>query len=293
MNLLLTGGTGFIGRALVKALTDRGDHVIVLSRTPHKTAQGVRYVQHLTDISIDQPLDAVINLAGEPILDRRWSASRKQLLRESRIKTTASLVKWLGGLEQKPEVLVSGSAIGFYGSQQESLISEDSAIVEGFTHQLCADWEAEALAAEALGIRVCLARTGVVLGPQGGALAKMLMPFKLGLGGPVVTGKQWMSWIHLQDEVRALLYLVDNPEIRGAFNLTAPSPVTNEVFSKTLAKALCRPAIFRVPEFTLALMLGEGRELLVKGQRVVPTRLTSLGFVFDYPDLPGAISASI
>jgi len=293
MNLLLTGGTGFIGRALVKALTDRGDHVIVLSRTSRETVKGVRYVQRLTDISIDHPLDAVINLAGEPILDQRWNDSRKQLLRESRIKTTAKLVQWLGGLEQKPEVLVSGSAIGFYGSQQEALISEDSAVVEGFTHQLCADWEAEALAAEALGIRVCLARTGVVLGPNGGALAKMLLPFKLGLGGPVATGKQWMSWIHLQDEVRALLYLVDNREIRGAFNLTAPNAVTNEVFSKTLAKTLGRPAIFRVPEFSLALMLGEGRELLVKGQRVVPTRLTSLGFVFDYPDLPIAINASI
>ncbi|GAB2590660.1 TIGR01777 family oxidoreductase [Nitrincola alkalisediminis] len=293
MNLLLTGGTGFIGRALVKALIDRGDHVIVLSRRPHESVKGVQYVQRLTDIPMDQTLDAVINLAGEPILDQRWSASRKQLLRESRIKTTASLVEWLRGLERKPEVLVSGSAIGFYGSQEDVLISEDSAVVKGFTHQLCADWEAEALAAESLGIRVCLARTGVVIGPNGGALAKMILPFKLGLGGPVATGKQWMSWIHLQDEVKALLYLVDHCEVRGAFNLTAPNPVTNNVFSKTLAQALHRPALFRVPEFTLAMMLGEGRELLVKGQRVVPTRLTSLGFVFDYPDLQGAIKASL
>lgn len=284
MRVLITGGTGFIGQALVKALTDRGDEAVVLSRS---SAINPEVVTELDQIQ--QSVDAVVNLAGAGIVDKRWTAERKQLLRDSRIDTTAKLLQWIAKQSQRPSVLVSGSAIGFYGSQLSQILAEEAQPVDGFTHQLCADWEAEASQATELGLRVCLIRTGVVLG-AGGALQKMLPPFRLGLGGPIASGQQWMSWIHLEDEVRAILWLLDNPTLQGAFNLTAPEPVNNAEFSKTLGKVLHRPAFFPLPGLVLKLMLGEASELLLQGQRVVPAKLQASGFEFRYPALQPALA---
>lgn len=284
MRILISGGSGFIGQALEKTLTSRGDQVVIWSR---QQSSKQNWVKQLDDIN--QPIDAVINLAGAGIVDKRWSPERKQLLLDSRIQTTKALVEWIAKQEQKPLTLISGSAIGYYGSQATGELDEQAIPVKGFTHQLCADWEAEAAKAEALGVRVCLIRTGVVLGKKQGALKKMLPPFKLGLGGPIASGKQWMSWIHIDDEVAAICWLLDHAELSGAFNLTAPQPVTNETFSKTLGKVLHRPAFFRVPAITMKLMLGEASELLLEGQCVKPVALQASGFSFSYPELEPAL----
>lgn len=284
MRILISGGSGFIGQALAKVLQQRGDDVVIWSRNPGARAGWVDRLD-----KIGEPVDAVVNLAGAGIVDRRWSASRKQLLRDSRIQTTAQLVDWMAGQASRPKVLISGSAIGYYGSQASGELDEASPPVKGFTHQLCADWETEALKAEALGVRVCLIRTGVVLGSSGGALKKMLPPFQLGLGGPIGTGQQWMSWIHLDDETGAICWLLDHSDLQGAFNLTAPEAVTNSVFSTTLGGVLRRLAFFRVPAVVMKLMLGEASELLLEGQCVKPAALQKAGYQFRYPALKPAL----
>ncbi|KDE39179.1 Cell division inhibitor [Nitrincola lacisaponensis] len=284
MRILISGGSGFIGQALAKVLQQRGDDVVIWSRNPGARAGWVDQLD-----KIREPVDAVVNLAGAGIVDRRWSASRKQLLRDSRIQTTAQLVNWMAGQASPPKVLISGSAIGYYGSQASGELDESSPPVKGFTHQLCADWETEALKAEALGVRVCLIRTGVVLGRSGGALKKMLPPFQFGLGGPIGTGQQWMSWIHLDDETGAICWLLDHSDVQGAFNLTAPEAVTNSVFSTILGRVLHRPAFFRVPAVVMKLMLGEASELLLEGQCVKPVALQKSGYAFRYPALKPAL----
>ena len=294
MKILLTGGTGFIGRHLVQKLSDDGHELVCLTRSKERAVQvlgnNIALVSELSELG-QAGLDAVINLAGEPIVDQRWSDARKTLLEESRINLTANLISWLEGQEQKPEVVVSGSAIGFYGSYPgDEPLDESSGFIEGFTHDLCARWEEEARKAESLGIRVCLIRTGIVLG-EGGALNKMLLPFKLGLGGQVGSGHQWMSWIHIDDEVAAITMLLTQTELAGAFNLTAPQPVTNYEFAKALGKQLNRPTILPLPAFMAKLMLGEGAELLLEGQRVFPERLLEAGYRFKYLELDEALGA--
>lgn len=284
MRVLISGGSGFIGQALSQALTQRGDEVVIWSRQPSSKANWITQLDQ-----IKEPIDCVINLAGAGIVDKRWTPERKELLRSSRIQTTAKLVNWIAQQTDKPHLLISGSAIGYYGSKAKGELDEQARPVEGFTHQLCADWEAEALKAEAAGVRVCLIRTGVVLGAGQGALKKMLLPFKLGLGGPIASGQQWMSWIHIEDQVNAMLWLMDHPTLTGPFNLTAPEPVTNAQFSASLAKALKRPAFFRVPAITMKLMLGEASELLLEGQCVKPRALEQSGFSFRYPQLDQAL----
>lgn len=289
MRVLITGGTGFIGRHLSAALLARGDEVVVLSRSPGNSGLD-GCIQCITDpAQVTQQIDAVINLAGAPVVDKRWSDQRKQLLRDSRINTTRRLNHWMAALEQKPQVMISGSAIGFYGSQDDKLLGEEAEPRPGFAHQLCADWEEEAMLAEEMGVRVCTIRTGIVLG-QGGALGKMLLPFRLGLGGPIGDGHQWMSWIHMQDEVAAILWLLDHPVLEGPFNLTSPRPVTNEAFTRALAGALHRPAFFRVPAFVLELALGEASEMLLEGQRVIPEKLIASGFSFRFDGVDEAFA---
>lgn len=288
MHILISGGTGFIGSHLAKALCERGDSVYLLSRRPGSERQGARIITDLDQLP--QVPDVVVNLAGAPIVDRRWSEARKQLLRSSRLDTTRRLVQWMASLEQRPRVLISGSAIGYYGSQRRTGVDEASPVKAGFTHQLCADWEAEACEAEKLGVRVCCIRTGVVLG-QGGALQKMLPAFRFGLGGPIASGTQWMSWVHIEDEVGAILWLIDHDQLKGAFNLTAPEPVTNQVFSRTLGEVLHRPACLRMPAWVMTLMLGEASELLVEGAAVLPRRLQESGYEFRFPTLKPALEA--
>ncbi|SIS60467.1 TIGR01777 family oxidoreductase [Neptunomonas antarctica] len=295
MHYLMTGGTGFIGSRLVHSLLEDNHKVTVVSRSPEKVmgllGPGVNAVS-LNDVNlIKEPIDGVINLAGEPIVDKRWNAQRKKLLRESRIDFTEQLIEQLVMADARPAFFISGSAIGFYGSHEGGApLNEKSNPVIGFTHDLCRDWEAAALEAQKrLGSRVCLLRTGVVLGAGGGALAKMLPPFKFGLGGAIGSGEQWMSWIHLEDEVAAIRFLMVHETLVGVFNVTSPNAVTNKVFTKTLGAVLDKPTWLTVPEFMLSLMLGEASELLVKGQRVYPACLLDAGFEFTYPGLEEAL----
>lgn len=284
MRILISGGSGFIGHALTATLKARGDEVIIWSRQPSVQPGWITQLDQISD-----PVDAVINLAGAGIVDKRWTPERKQLLRDSRIQTTKTLVDWMETQASPPKTLISGSAIGYYGSHATGELDEQAEPNTGFTHHLCADWESEALKAEALGVRVCLIRTGVVLGAKEGALKKMLPPFKLGLGGPIASGEQWMSWVHIDDEVGAICWLLDQSSLKGAFNLTAPEAVTNAVFSKTLGKVLHRPAVFKVPAVVMKLMLGEASELLLEGQCVKPVALERSGYVFKYPTLHAAL----
>ena len=290
MKVLISGGTGFIGQALVPRLIEYTHEPIIWTRTEAKARKlfgdEVRVITSLEQIQDDEVIDGIINLAGEGIADQRWSEPRKTLLRSSRVDTTSALISLIQRLNRTPEVLISGSAIGYYGAQDgDQPLSESGEVTDGFTHQLCADWEHTALQAEAEGVRVCLVRTGVVLGKNGGALEKMLPPFRLGLGGPVGNGEQWMSWIHIEDEVEVLCMMLTHTLFTGPYNLTAPGAVTNAEFTRQLAATLHRPAWFRIPAFVLDMMLGEGSELLLKGQRVYPTRLEEAGYKFAFPEL--------
>lgn len=293
-HILLTGGSGFIGQQLVPTLLSAGHTITVFTRNPKKTSaifqQQVTTIDSLEGLSADDHFDAVINLAGEGIGDRRWTDSVKQQLRDSRLLTTASLIEYFKRANQKPAVFISGSAIGVYGLHGDEKLDEQASGDDNFSSKLCRDWEAQAAEAEALGIRCCYLRTGVVLGKNGGALSKMLPPFKMALGGPMGSGQQWMSWVHMDDLVNAIVYALETPSINGPINGTAPNPVTNKAFSKALGAALNRPAIIPMPAFVLKLMMGEmAEELLLSGQRVVPAKLTQSGFEFKYPQLDDAL----
>lgn len=294
MNILITGGTGFIGSALTKSLIKQGNSVTVLSRAPDKVASicgpGVTALSDIHQLMPDNSFDVIINLAGAPIFDARWSESRKQLLRDSRINLTTQLVEHMSRMAVKPQVFISGSAIGYYGDQGDHILTEQSATRPDFSQQLCADWEAAALSAEQFGIRVCLIRTGLVIAEGGGILQRMLLPFCLGLGGRLGTGKQWMSWIHRQDWIAIAEAMIADESMQGAYNATAPNPVTNTEFTKILATCLKRPALLPVPAWLLKTLLGEMSELVLASQRVVPERLQSHGFKFQYPTLAGAIN---
>ena len=292
MKVLITGGTGFIGQAYIKWRQPHGMNFTCITRNPERAKKilgpDVRTVSSLMEVD-EEAFDAVINLCGEPIADRRWSEKRKKLLRYSRLTMTHALVDWMAMSEKKPSVFISGSAIGYYGTHPgDDLLVEASAVRQGFTHSLCADWEEEAMRAAELGVRVCLIRTGVVLG-EGGALKKMLPPFKMGVGGPIGDGRQWMSWIHLEDELRAIDFLLRHQTLQGAFNLTAPEASRNAEFAQALGRSLKRPAKLPLPPFVVELMLGEGAELLLEGQRVYPQRLMQAGFEFKYPELDQAL----
>nr|WP_315467061.1 TIGR01777 family oxidoreductase [uncultured Undibacterium sp.] len=292
MRILITGGTGLIGRTLCAALSARGDELTVLSRRPKQVANlcgsGVHAIQHLDEWTPEMQFDAVINLAGEPIVDAYWTSKRKQVLRDSRIQLTQQLVKKIQQAKTKPRVLISGSAIGYYGMVPDLSLDENAPCGKDFSAQLCVDWERAASAAKEFGVRVVLLRTGLVLDETGGMLKKMLLPFRCSLGSRLGDGKQWMSWIHWQDYLRAVLYLLDHPEANSAFNLTAPTPVTNAEFTQALAHVVGRPAVFVAPAFILKLAMGERSDLLLGGQKVVPHRLLQSGFHFEFPDLPSA-----
>ncbi|UTW13768.1 TIGR01777 family oxidoreductase [Marinobacterium rhizophilum] len=296
MKVLISGGSGFIGTALVRDLVARGHEVLVLSRSVQRTSRrlGVRVLGGLDQIGSGEAIDAIVNLAGAPIVGRRWTDARKRELRASRLNTTEALLELIARLERPPEVLVSGSAVGYYGSHSGDmpLTEEADDYRPGFSHQLCADWESCALQAEALGVRVCLLRTGIVLG-AGGALSKMLPAFRCGLGGPVGNGRQWMSWIALEDELAIIRFLLEQSTLRGPFNACAPDAVTNAGFATALGAVLRRPARLRVPATVLELLLGEASELLVSGQRVYPRRLLDAGYEFRCTSLEEALKAAV
>lgn len=292
---LITGGTGLIGRALCQKLNASGHPIIVLSRQPAKDVQAlcgehVTAVRSLSEIDKTTTIDIVVNLAGEPIADHRWTDKRKQLLESSRIELTQVLVQWLASREQKPQKLISGSAIGWYGDMGDQTLTEKSSYHDEYTHQLCEKWEKVALEAEHLNIPVCILRTGLVLSNTGGVLKKMLLPFKLGLGGRIGDGQHYMSWIHIEDEVNLILFLANTPSASGIFNATAPEPVTNQEFSSNLAKSLHRPCVFITPAFPLRIALGELARLLTTGQRVIPEKAQAEGFKFHYTNLQHALN---
>jgi uncharacterized protein (TIGR01777 family) len=294
MKILITGGTGFIGSALTRSLTDQGYEVTVLSRNPDSVEKicgpGIKALNNLNQLKPEDTFQAIINLAGAPIFDARWSDARKQIIRDSRIGLTRQLVASMARMAVKPELLISGSAIGYYGDQGDTVLTEQSATHKDFSEQLCTDWENEAKKAEQLGVRVCLIRTGLVLAEGGGLLKRMLLPFRLGLGGRLGDGQQWMSWIHRQDWIAIARLMITDSSMQGAYNATAPDPVTNSEFTRTLAHCLKRPALLPVPAWLLKILLGEMSQLVLGSQRVMPERLLAQGFRFQFPDLSSALN---
>ncbi len=302
MRIVVTGGTGFIGRPLCQRLVELGHAVTVLTRNP--AAAQVHLAPPVSVIgwqgsrgATDELMTAlgnaevVINLAGAPIAEWRWTDQTKDRLRRSREGTTSALVAALAKLQARPVLLISASASGYYGPRQDDPLREDAPSGAGFLASLCREWEAAARAAERLGVRVVLPRIGVVLGKNGGALARMLPVFRLGLGGPLGSGTQWLSWIHLDDLIELLLFLL-HEAASGPVNATAPQPVTNKEFSLVLGQTLGRPAWLWTPAFTLKLLLGQmAEELLLTGQRVLPARAEAMGFRFRYPTLSEALHA--
>ncbi|MEZ0533735.1 TIGR01777 family oxidoreductase [Enterobacter sp. KB-221C9] len=292
MKILLTGGTGLIGRHLIARLQALHHDITVVTRSPEKARQvlgaGVDIWKNLADQQNLDGFDAVINLAGEPIADKRWTEEQKQLLCSSRWNITEKLVELIRNSHTPPSVLISGSAVGYYGDLGEVVVTEEEPPHNEFTHKLCAQWERLASAAQSDRTRVCLLRTGVVLAPKGGILAKMLPPFRLGLGGPIGNGRQYLAWIHIDDMVNGILWLLDN-DLRGPFNMVAPYPVRNEQFAHALGHALHRPAILRVPATVIRLMMGEASVLVLGGQRALPKRLEAAGFAFRWYELEEAL----
>lgn len=293
MTIAITGASGFIGRRLMRALSN-GHTVRVLSRhAGTNLPPGVKLfvwdaMKGEPPVEAFEGAEAVVHLAGEPIA-QRWNEEIKHKIRETRITGTRKLMQTLSALSQKPAVLICGSAIGYYGSRGDEVLTESSAPGSGFMAEVCTGWEREADAAEALGLRVLKLRTGIVLGPNGGALTMMVKPFKAGMGGKLGSGHQWMSWIHLDDLVGIIQHALQNP-LRGPVNGTAPNPVTNEEFTKELAHALHRPAVFPVPAFMLKTMFGEMSEVMLASQRVLPEAAEAAGYQFRYPQLAPALA---
>jgi uncharacterized protein (TIGR01777 family) len=298
MKLVVAGASGFIGSALCSRLLDNGHALTLLTRVAPRDANtpAKRWLHWTPGTAGDweavvDGADGVINLAGEPIAAKRWTAGQKEKILASRIDTTNSLVEAISKSKQKPAFLLNASAVGYYGSRGDEIITEETESGHDFLSLVCRQWEEEARKAEALGLRVIRVRSGIVLGRGGGALAKMVVPFKLFVGGPVGSGTQWMPWVHLEDEVDLILYLIQNSQAAGPFNATAPEPVRMKDFCRVLGKTMARPSWAPVPAFALRLGLGEMAEMLLTGQRAVPAAAQRLGYKFHYTDLGDALKA--
>lgn len=294
--MAVTGGTGFVGAALVRALLADGHAVSVLSRGGHAIPTGARLLRW-DDPAWPQALgatDAVVHLAGASIAAQRWTAKAKAAIRDSRVDGTRALIAAFASLPRPPALLISASAVGYYGPQGDAEVTEDAAAGGDYLAAVCVAWEAEAQRAEALGVRVALLRTGLVLGPAGGALPRLALPFRLWAGGPLGSGRQWVPWIHRDDVVGIVRLLLGADGAAGPFNVTGPQPVTNLDFSRALGRVLHRPCWARLPAAALRLALGEMADaLLLGGQRAVPARVTAMGYAFRYPDVDGALRAAL
>jgi hypothetical protein len=302
MKIVIAGGSGFLGRALAHELLAKGHEVVVLTRGPAREDRGIRHVTWEADEepggwhAVIDGADAVVNLAGAGIADQRWSAARKQLLRGSRVDATRALVAAIRSATVRPKVFLTGSAIGFYGPQPEDGPTLDESAPPGsdFLSTLAVDWEAEAHAASALDCRVIIIRTGVVLARDGGALQKLIPPFRFFVGGPIGSGRQVMSWIHRSDWVELVVWLLRHEDAAGVFNATAPQPATNADFSRALGAALGRPSWLPVPGFALKIIVGEmASPALLAGQRVVPRRALEAGFTFQFPEIAAAMRDAV
>lgn len=296
MHILLTGGTGLIGRALCRHWHGQGHQLTVWSRQPRQVAglcsgaTGIADLDEVAGLHPFRPVDAVVNLAGAPIADRPWTRSRRDLLWRSRIELSRSLVDWMERQPQPPSLLLSASAVGWYGDQGDQELDEDSAPTgQDFGSRLCMAWEQEALRAREQGTRVALLRIAPVLAPRGGMLARLLPPFRLGLGGRLGSGRQWMPWVHWQDLVGMFDHLLLHPQLHGPYNACAPEPVRNADFTRALAQALRRPALLPAPAWALRLLLGEMSTLLLGGQRLLPRRLQEAGYRWQHPQLDAAL----
>jgi uncharacterized protein (TIGR01777 family) len=300
MNVVVTGATGLVGRPLVGRLTTADHEVTVLSRDAARAASVLpaRCVCHAwdpagaLDPAVLRGVDGVVHLAGEGVADGRWTPRRKSAIRESRVAGARAIVRAISALpaHERPRVLISASAIGYYGDRADELLDEQAWAGEGFLAEVCRAWEREVFQADALGLRTAAIRIGIVLAKQGGALRQMLVPFRLGVGGRVGSGRQWMSWIHLDDLVSLFLHVLEHPEAKGAINGVAPTPVTNVAFAAALGQVLHRPSLFPVPAVLLRVGLGEMSSILLASQRVVPRVAERLKFPYRYPELAGALA---
>jgi len=301
MKILLTGASGLIGRELLKQAVIEKHEVVGLSRNSVKANKLLRkyygpqvqakaeWISSLDKLSDLNDFDAVVNLAGEPIVNKRWSAEQKKVIENSRWLITKRLADLIKNSSNPPEVFISGSAVGIYGRQDGRPVTEEfTGYHDEFSHRLCQKWENLALSAQDV-TRVCTLRTGIVLSNKGGALQKMLPPFKLALGGPIGDGSHYMPWIHIEDMARGIMHLLNNKESKGPYNFTAPHPVNNKEFSRILGKAIHRPALLPMPKGVLKVILGEMSDLLTTGQNVIPEKLLSEEFEFMYPDLLPAL----
>lgn len=298
MKALITGASGLIGTELQKALKEKGWELLLASRSEPKDDRHIKWTveEGFRDEDLEQleGLDAVIHLAGENVAGLRWTDEKKKAIRESRVLGTRTLIDAFTKLKNRPKTFIAGSAIGFYGNRGDDEMTEASPAGDGFLPAVCRDWEAESRRAEDLGIRTVLLRTGIVLSKDGGALGTMLLPFKMGVGGVVGSGKQWMSWISLEDQIRGMLFVLENESIRGAVNLTSPNPATNEQFTKTLGEVLYRPTFLPLPEFAVGMIFGEmGDALLLDSTKVLPKRLEDAEFEFKFPELKPALEAAV
>ena len=295
MKTLVTGGTGMVGPRLLRML----DQPVILSRNPERAREKVGHLAGRIirwDPMAGPPpaeafagVEAVFHLAGESVAEGRWTAAQKARIRDSRVVGTRNLVQGIAQVSDRPRVLVSASAVGYYGDRGEEELTESASPGRDFLADVCVAWEKEALAAEKLGVRVVTERTGIVLGAGGGALAKMLTPFKLGAGGPLGNGRQWMPWVHVSDLARLYLHAAEHESIRGPMNAVAPHPVRNSEFTKALGRQLRRPAFMPAPYLGLRLLFGEFAQVLFASQRVVPQVAIDTGFTFQYPDIAAAL----
>jgi uncharacterized protein len=307
MRIAVTGGTGFVGRTLLPTLLARGHQVVVFTRA--KPAAGalpagvearvVDYAEVPTVAKALEGCEAVINLAGAGIFDKRWTKAYKREIMASRVLTTRALVDAMRSMTQRPGILLSGSAVGHYGPRTpgETVDESTARMAEhhpaDFLAHVCFEWEREAVRAEVLGMRVAFLRLGVVLGRDGGAMSKLLTPFKMGVGGPIGSGKQDMSWVHVEDVAGLIAFALENAEVRGPLNVTAPHPVSNKEFAKALGRALGRPSFLPTPGFALRLGLGEAAGMLITGQRVLPMKALGLGYVFRYSTIDAALASIV
>ena len=281
MNILITGGTGFIGSALTKFFIQKGYLTTILSRNC-PALSSVRIIKSIEQINVEEKIDIIINLAGAPI-NKKWTNSYKEVLIDSRLEITKNLILLIKSLKTKPNLLISASAIGYYGNQSNNYIDENSLYINDFTHKLCNLWELEAKKAEKLGVRTCITRLGVVLGKNGGALEEMLPIFRLGLGAKIGSGKQFFSWVHIDDVIGAFNFLIKDKTQKGIYNLTSPNPVTNYRFTKELGKMINRPTVLTIPKFVIKMIFGEmGDKLLLNGSAVYPKKLLDSGYEFQF-----------